>query len=533
MFQAAEATAVAVAAGDVAAAVIKAEIPAIDAEVTVCDDSERANDKAPETPVTEPLTNGSSAPETPKEEEVRQKGDAVEALPIVAEKVPEVEAKLPETPKAEEKPEIPAVDSLPINGLKIEDSVPEVVNIPAEVEVPTPEVVAEKIEEVVIVSEKAPEPVEETPAPAVVPEPEVCVVAGSAEVLAPPLPSCPPPSSLTVFAESTMAPLVDTPVATLPVVDVEASLPPAPEEAAVCEITPVNNLPTALPNEIAPLPLVSDVPASDANIPSLDDVIAPAPVSDDTKTSESPSIENVAVVSPSEIITPDPSSIIETPASNPSVEIPSSPSDVVVEEVIKPAQVVSAVQSSPVVSQLLEPVSDVPLNSEIPQTVESVEKIPQQEDLPLPAPISAEDEIEKVVTEPVSTSVDSVLPTIENAMDSPVLQRALSDLDVSAAEPQSDSFPPPPPPESCPESMTELSVSESLPPPLSENSLPDTVVNSPSSETVELPSKEPQEVEPKEPEQVKEAEVVPALVEPSGDAEQAKPPTESAQVNST
>ncbi|CAK1601163.1 unnamed protein product [Parnassius mnemosyne] len=151
-------------------------------------DTDTKEEKAPETPVTEPITNGSNTPESPK-----------------TESSPTVEP-IPETPEDNDRPEpkaaLPEPEQLPVNGLSLEEP-----------KVETPEVT--KSEE--INTEKTLSVTSESvPAPEIAVTKEVCVEQmPKIEPSPPPLPANPPPSSVASFAATTMAPeLTDASLAT-------------------------------------------------------------------------------------------------------------------------------------------------------------------------------------------------------------------------------------------------------------------------------------------------------------------------------
>lgn len=138
--------------------------------------AEPIEEKTPETPVTEPITNGSSTPESPKVE-----------TPVVEESVvasPEIDR--PE-PKGETEPE-----KLPINGLSLEEPIQETSKVESKIE----ETIENKTETTEVVS------VPEIPVIK-----EVCVTQlPLIEPSPPPLPANPPPSCVASFAATTMAP---------------------------------------------------------------------------------------------------------------------------------------------------------------------------------------------------------------------------------------------------------------------------------------------------------------------------------------
>ncbi|CAG4971883.1 unnamed protein product [Parnassius apollo] len=151
-------------------------------------DTDTKEEKAPETPVTEPITNGSNTPESPK----------TESSPIIE--------PIPETPEDNNRPEpkaaLPEPEQLPVNGLSLEEP-----------KVEAPEVT--KFEE--INTEKTLSVTSESvPAPEIAVTKEVCVEQmPMIEPSPPPLPANPPPSSVASFAATTMAPeLTDASLAT-------------------------------------------------------------------------------------------------------------------------------------------------------------------------------------------------------------------------------------------------------------------------------------------------------------------------------
>lgn len=141
-------------------------------------ETETRDEKTPETPVTEPITNGSSTPETPKEE------TPVADEPSNASE----EIERTETKKDKVEPEQPPVNGLTVEEPKIETAEPV-------------DTVASKAEETIV---EKPEPV---PATEIPDKNEVCVEKSPLiEPSPPPLPANPPPSSVASFAATTMAP---------------------------------------------------------------------------------------------------------------------------------------------------------------------------------------------------------------------------------------------------------------------------------------------------------------------------------------
>ncbi|CAG9785519.1 unnamed protein product [Diatraea saccharalis] len=169
-------------------------------------ETEIKEEKTPETPVTEPITNGSNTPESPKEEIVPTK----EVAPVTS-----IESEKPET-KTEPEPQ-----QLPINGLSIDEPIKEEPEVVQKEESKTEESPAESTETV---------PAVEIPV-----QKEVCVdQMPLIESTPPPLPANPPPSSVATFAASTMAPdltdaslanTAETAISTPPIVDTKAELP--------------------------------------------------------------------------------------------------------------------------------------------------------------------------------------------------------------------------------------------------------------------------------------------------------------------
>lgn len=143
-------------------------------------ETETKDEKTPETPVTEPITNGTNTPESPKVEIPATE----EAAPVAS---PESDKTDPE-PKSEPEPE-----QLPVNGLSLEET-------------KTEETVETQNEE----SKPDESPAESSETAPVIEIPvkkEVCVdQMPLIEPTPPPLPANPPPSSVASFAATTMAP---------------------------------------------------------------------------------------------------------------------------------------------------------------------------------------------------------------------------------------------------------------------------------------------------------------------------------------
>lgn len=138
---------------------------------------ENKDETSPETPVTEPITNGSGTPESSKVE-----------TPVIDEPVVAVpETNRPET-TTETEPE-----KLPVNGLSLEEPKNDAIEKPQSAESKSEEPTA-------LTTELA-------PAPEIPVKIEVCVEQMPlVEPIPPPLPTNPPPSSVASFAATTMAP---------------------------------------------------------------------------------------------------------------------------------------------------------------------------------------------------------------------------------------------------------------------------------------------------------------------------------------
>lgn len=166
--------------------------------------TEVKDEKTPETPVTEPLTNGSSTPEEPKaaspipEEPapvpVSAPTPAAEAPAPASNLAPAVEEPAAPAPTPAEpepsKPETkaaPEPEQLPVNGLSLEETTEA-----AQTDDSKPEPAADATETVA--------------APEIPVKKEVCVEQMPVESTPPPLPANPPPSSVASFAATTMAP---------------------------------------------------------------------------------------------------------------------------------------------------------------------------------------------------------------------------------------------------------------------------------------------------------------------------------------
>ncbi|XP_073949379.1 uncharacterized protein isoform X2 [Choristoneura fumiferana] len=141
-------------------------------------DAEVKEEQTPETPVTEPLTNGSSTPESPKVETLAS--DEAAPAPVVEQP--------PATPALETTPE-----QLPVNGLSLEETKKEAPEV-APIEESKPE-------------DPTPVAKETDPVPEIPVKTEVCdAKMPLIEPTPPPLPANPPPSSVASFAATTMAP---------------------------------------------------------------------------------------------------------------------------------------------------------------------------------------------------------------------------------------------------------------------------------------------------------------------------------------
>ncbi|CAF4848472.1 unnamed protein product [Pieris macdunnoughi] len=183
-------------------------------------ETENKDENTPETPVTEPLTNGSSTPETSK-----------------------VETPIAEEPKNEDagdirpEPKVEAVEpeQLPVNGLSLEET--------KKVEPEVPVIDSNKTEESKVeITESVPTP--ESPV-----KKEVCVdQTPLIEPTPPPLPANPPPSSVASFAATTMAPeLTDAslnnnadstesaPADATPVNVENTNMDPTPTDTKICD----------------------------------------------------------------------------------------------------------------------------------------------------------------------------------------------------------------------------------------------------------------------------------------------------------
>ncbi|XP_077285381.1 uncharacterized protein LOC143910674 [Arctopsyche grandis] len=468
----------------------------------------KMEEKTPETPVTEPMTNGSSAPESPKEE-IRQNGDAasVEESPVaVAEPAIVPEAAKPVEAVLEE----PSVESLPMNGLKIEDAIEE-----------AKATVESKIDAVISAPEPVlPEPVEVKPEIA---ETEVCVVkekteaAKSAEIAPPPLPANPPPSSLTIFAESTMAPhLVDkTVVGELPVVDVDASISSVPSTnpvntatdntqqpisetnvMPVCENTP-DNVPSALPNEIIKN---QSVPTPDAKainsqiVPNKDEISTPLETASSvnetnevvetcvisnivenlavvsTIVPETPVPENLAVVSTIVPETPVPENLAVVSTNEPEIIVLESKSElttpptqtvddnkVVSDEIEKPVQEpVAVTESIPISNEAAPIVSD---SKEILEVVEKSIEITSVESTPTAI------EPNPVITNVSESIVTDAPPQLSDPVDVPItateIKNELESAPIPTEEVKESSIASP---ESISNTDVPSAVNDSLPP---------------------------------------------------------------------
>lgn len=222
--------------------------------------AEVKDEKTPETPVTEPLTNGSSTPEEPKAAspvpEEPAPGPVSASAPTAAAPIPtaapavaepttptpapaEPEPSKPE-PKAEPEPE-----QLPVNGLSLEE-------------------IPEAAQTTDSKSEPAADATETVPAPEIPVKKEVCVEQMPVESTPPPLPANPPPSSVASFAATTMAPeLTDASLANTAVLVISAQ-PSIPD-------TNASNIDVIAPEPHSDLP--SDVDRKIENNPSTEALI--------------------------------------------------------------------------------------------------------------------------------------------------------------------------------------------------------------------------------------------------------------------
>ncbi|KAL0831185.1 hypothetical protein ABMA28_002045 [Loxostege sticticalis] len=172
-------------------------------------ENETKDEKTPETPVTEPITNGSNTPESPKVE-----------IPVAEETAPVAS---PESDKTDTEPQ-PEPEQLPVNGLSLQETTTDAPEVP-------------KVEESQPVETPA-ESTETVPAVEIPVQKEVCVEQMPLiESTPPPLPANPPPSSVASFAATTMAPdLTDASLANT-------------TETAKCTLPTVLDTKTDTPNE--------------------------------------------------------------------------------------------------------------------------------------------------------------------------------------------------------------------------------------------------------------------------------------------
>ncbi|CAH0714286.1 unnamed protein product, partial [Brenthis ino] len=210
-------------------------------------EAEAKDEKTPETPVTEPITNGSTTPETPKEETL-----------------------IPDEPVAEnkeiertEQPKVEAVSEILPNGHPTEAPKSETPESPEPVQSET-----SKPEEA-IVEKSEPAPTTEIPV-----EKEVCVEKMPLiEPTPPPLPANPPPSSVATFAATTMAPELAAPL---------EPVDPAPADPAPADLAPVDPAPAdpvladlvpadPAPADPAPLPVTSTASDDTQPIDTIED----------------------------------------------------------------------------------------------------------------------------------------------------------------------------------------------------------------------------------------------------------------------
>ncbi|CAH0702513.1 unnamed protein product [Spodoptera exigua] len=227
-----------------------AEVASEPAVVETAEEAKSENDtkeeKTPETPVTEPITNGSSTPETPKVESPEAEEPAASS-PVIDSSEP-----LPET-----QPE-----QLPVNGLSLEEPAKETVKVEQNEE--------SKETPVADTTEIVPEiPVKK----------EVCVEQMPLiDSTPPPLPANPPPSSVASFAATTMAPessdaslantadnAIPPPISDPIAIDKQDELSPLSDNALTVTQTVSNELlpPVKQNNEDVSVPIASIEPETD------------------------------------------------------------------------------------------------------------------------------------------------------------------------------------------------------------------------------------------------------------------------------
>lgn len=326
--------------------------------------------------MTEPLTNGSSTPESPKVE-----------TPAIEEPVREPAAASPAVerpePKAETQPE-----QLPVNGLSLEEKIeaPEV----AQSEESKPE-------------EPTAETTETVPAPEIPVKKEVCVEQMPLESSPPPLPANPPPSSVVSFAATTMAPeLTDASLANTAELTVSAphsasdTDPTKPEEVAPkSQIDLMTTENVTIINE-----LVSEIPLP------VKDTIDENPVEDKIK----PEIENIQQIE--KFVESNEPSIVEVNVTNlesnvdtfQSVEIGALKEEQIIgknlqDHVIMPEEQKVELKTAPEISLKTEVES-----KKVQNTVESVvDTLDNSDDLPLPPPLNEDIETQSDTVEQIET----------------------------------------------------------------------------------------------------------------------------------
>ncbi|CAB3223718.1 unnamed protein product [Arctia plantaginis] len=386
-------------------------------------------DKTPETPVTEPITNGSSTPESPKAE-----------TPVVE----EAAAPSPVIERPQSKTEVEP-EQLPVNGLSIAE--------------PT-----EKTTEIVKNEDIKEASTAETtePVPEISVKKEVCVEQMPLiDSTPPPLPANPPPSSVASFAATTMAPELSD--ASLANTADNATLPPAlpPSDPVVkdkvyeIDSKPKDSATVAQSdsNELSPpVEKVSEVTSHPVTENGIENntketiILTTVPVecnklTVDNVKSENELIEKLLVEKAK--VSPDPEMLSYPPKIN-EVEISSC-------NVIKELLNDTEEMSTKLLPELPAPALELIEKSEIQKEHISPEKLCQHSEMDVTSPseftkvTEIDKEMDQVTVTLVETVIEEKLENSESEMPSPPSEDFVVSDDTDEKNTDED-LPDPPPP---------------------------------------------------------------------------------------
>lgn len=332
--------------------------------------------QTPETPVTEPLSNGTGA-SSPSP----AASPAEEAPALASPAIPE--------PATQPEPE-----QLPVNGLSLEE--------------PKPEVPEEKTEETKPDPSPAAETVEIAPAPEI-PVKEVCVQQMPLlESTPPPLPANPPPSSVASFAASTMAPELSA-----------ASIPDTADTAP--RIEPLPNTTTTI-DQTQSQPLTSESDATELPSPLKETIEGIQLVADAIE----PQLRTEVIAVLAKVNVPVPSEVQAVPHAE-SVEVEDIP--MVTEDQNELSQVEEIKEQGDKIVDTIEVISeriptDAPVTESSPEL--KIEQIPEPEittseidDTPLPPPPAQDDFEMETNLEHVDQNSDDDIKVIPEPITEP------------------------------------------------------------------------------------------------------------------